>query len=378
MTIYLDCNATTPIEPEVLEAVIHYMRNEYGNASSRTHEFGARALAAVNRAREQLAKVVDAKPEEVIFTSGATESNNLAILGLAPHGEKTGRKHIVSTMIEHRAVLEPLKHLESRGFEVTLVPPTAGGWVDPDAVKAAIRKDTVLVSVMHVNNETGVIQPVEEIGDRLGGHPAYFHVDAAQGLGKELRRLKNKRIDLISASGHKIFAPKGIGALVARHRKYERPPLSPIMYGGAQERRLRPGTLPVHLIVGIAEAAQLAQRDHDLRITRCLHLKRQLLAALSPLAPVLHGAPEHMLPTTLNLSFPGIDSEALMVAWKPVIAASNGSACTSQRNDRSHVLIAMGLSEETIRGAVRLSWCHLTPDIDWKLLTRATSSLLQS
>ena len=375
MTVYLDCNATTPIEPEVLKVVIHYMSEEYGNAGSRTHQFGARAQQAVQKARDQVATVVGAKRDEVVFTSGATESNNIAILGLAPHGEATGRKHIVSTMIEHKAVLEPLEALEKRGFEVTLVPPTQGGWVDPDAVKAALRKDTLLVSVMHVNNETGVIQPLAEIAELLADHPAYFHVDAAQGFGKELALLKSQRIDLISISGHKIYAPKGVGALITRRRGYERVPLTPLMYGGGQERGLRPGTLPVALAVGLGLAAEVAVRDFASREDVCRRLRERLLTAFSRANPRMHGEPSRVLPHVINLSFDKIDSEALILAWKESIAISNGAACTSASYQPSHVLTSMALSNDVIQGAVRVSWSHMSDEPDWERLGASVRKL---
>lgn len=365
MTIYLDCNATTPIEPEVRDAVVRYMVEEFGNAGSRTHDFGARAKQAVEHARDQVAAVVKAKRDEVFFTSGATESNNLAILGLAPHGEKTGRKHLVSTGIEHKAVLEPLEELERRGFEVTLVRPTRGGWVDPDDVRAAMRTDTLMVSVMHVNNETGVVQRVAEIAELVREHAAYLHVDAAQGFGKDLEGLLHPRIDLISVSGHKIYAPKGVGALIARRRGYDRVPLAPLMYGGGQERGIRPGTLPVHLVVGLGLAAEIAKRDVRKRADACKAFRAQVTAALLPLGAVIHGDPDRTMPHVMNLAFPGIDSETLMVAWKDLVAVSNGSACTSQNYQPSHVLTAMGLSQEAVQAAVRLSWCHLTTTPNW-------------
>src|SRR5437867_4502060 len=207
MTVYLDCNATAPIEPRVCEQVVRFLSEEFGNAGSRTHEFGNRAKVAVQRAREQVASVVNVKPEEVIFTSGATESNNIAILGLASHGEQTNRRHIVSTQIEHKAVLEPLEFLQKSGFEITLVRPTKGGYVEPEAIREAVREDTLLVSVMHVNNETGVMQPINDIASILGDHLAYLHVDAAQGFGKDIPTLQNVRIDLTSLSAHKIYGP---------------------------------------------------------------------------------------------------------------------------------------------------------------------------
>jgi cysteine desulfurase len=366
MTIYLDCNATTPVEPKVQDEVFRYMAVEFGNAGSRTHDYGARAKQAVERARDRIAAVANAKRDEVIFTSGATESNNLVILGLAPHGEKTRRRHIVSTQIEHKAVLEPLEALASRGFEVTLISPTNGGWVDAAQIKKAMRDDTILVSVMQINNETGVIQPVSEIAEMLNEHPAYLHVDAAQGFGKEITPLQNRRIDFISVSGHKLYAPKGVGALVVRRRGFDRPPLAPLFFGGGQERGLRPGTLPVPLIVGLGLAAELSLQQAGDRAARCRAFRKTLLEALKPLEPVINGDPERALPHVLNVSFPGVDSEALMVALKDCVAISNGSACTSQSYQPSHVLRAMGLSEHVIKGAVRISWCHMTEAPDWE------------
>jgi cysteine desulfurase len=365
MTCYLDCAATTPIDPRVLDEVVRFMRNEYGNAGSRTHSFGERARRAVERARDQVAAVVAASRAEVVFTSGATEANNLAILGLADHGAKIGHKHIVSTAIEHNAVLEPLSEMERRAFEVTLIRPTPGGWVDPAAVRAAVRDDTLLVSVMHVNNETGVIQPIDQIAALLAEHRAHLHVDAAQGFGKELAALRNPRLDLISISGHKFHAPKGVGALIARRRNGQRPPLAPLMFGGGQERGLRPGTLPVQLIVGLGLASELVLAEADQRNTANRQFRHRALEALQPLDPVFNGDQARTVPHILNLSFPGVDAEEAMEALAPVAAVSNGSACTSQSLTCSHVLSAMGQSARQIEGALRLSWSHMTPDPDW-------------
>lgn len=372
---YLDCNATAPMEPAVRDAVVHWMSEEIGNAGSRTHSFGLTAKKAVQAAREQVAAVIDAEADEVIFTSGATESNNIALLGIAAHGEATGRKHIVSTAIEHKAVLEPLEALEKRGFSVTLLSPDADGSVEADAVKAALREDTLLVSIMQANNETGSIQPIAEIAEGIKDHDAYFHVDAAQGYGKELGPLRNKRIDLVSVSGHKIYGPVGIGALIARRRGFKRPPLKPLTYGGGQERGLRPGTLPVPQIVGLGLAAEIAQKDNTARQERCRAVREQALNALATLDIQLHSAPDRTLSHVLNFSVPGIDSEALMVAVKDIAAISNGSACTSQSYTPSHVLEAMGLPPEAIAGAVRISWCHLTPDVHWSNLAEKIESL---
>ncbi len=363
--IYLDCNATTPLEPEVEKIMIQYMSTDFGNAGSRTHEYGLRAKQAVQNARVQIADLINADKDEIIFTSGATESNNLAILGLADFGFKSGKKHIISTQIEHKAVLEPLQILKEKGFDITLVAPNNQGWVEPQKVKKVLRDDTLLISLMHVNNETGMIQPVSEIAELLESRETIFHVDAAQGFGKDIDTLKNKRIDLMSISAHKIYGPKGIGALLARKRGYDRLPLQPLMFGGGQERKLRPGTLPVHLIVGFGLAAELAKKNHTTRKTACELFRENALSMLEPLKPIINGKESLTMPHVLNISFPRLDNEALMVALKNIIAISNGSACTSHSYTPSHVLQAMQLPEEVIKGTVRISWCHMTEQPDW-------------
>jgi cysteine desulfurase len=373
--VYLDCNATTPIDPRVQAEVLQYMAEEFGNAGSRTHAYGQVAKERVNRARQEVAAVVAAQPDEVIFSSGATESNNLAILGLAAYGERTRRRHIVGTQIEHKAVLEPLSYLAGRGFELTLLPPTSGGWIEPHRIREALRQDTLLVTVMGVNNETGVIQPLDEIADVLGDHDAFFHVDGAQAFGKLFEPLKNSRIDFLSISGHKLYAPKGIGALVARRRGYNRPPVQPLMYGGGQERGIRPGTLPVALIAGLGTAASLAVREQSERSAYCASYRTDLLAALMPLGAELNGDSDRSVRHTINLSIPGIDSEAAIVALKDLVAISNGSACTSQSYEPSHVLQAMGMSRERIAGAMRLSWSYLTPSLDCALIAERLNPL---
>ena len=376
MGAYLDCNATAPIDPEVGKLVTHYVHEEFGNAGSRTHDYGARAKRAVQKAREQVSSVVRAKPDEVVFTSGATESNNLAILGLLRHGQTKKRRHVIATQVEHKAVLEPLVELEKGGFAITLVSPTRGGWVDPEAIRKALRPDTLLVSVMHANNETGVLQPITEIAQVLRDHETFLHVDAAQGFGKDIKPLQNPRVNLISVSGHKIYGPKGVGALITRRRQFTRPPLSPLTFGGGQERGLRPGTLPVPLIAGLGLASELALRYSAQRAEKCSAYKEEVASALESLNPHLNGDPERTQPHVLNLSFPGLDSEAVMVTLKDLVAISNGSACTSQRYEPSHVLRAMGLSDSQIQGAVRLSWCHMTEGPDWSEVAKRVQTLL--
>lgn len=364
--LYLDCNATTPIDPRVMEIVRYYMEEEFGNAGSRTHIYGQNAKKAVERAREQVAAVVNAEPREVIFTSGATESNNLAILGLTSLGNKTGKRHIISTSIEHHAVLEPLKEMERRGFEVTLLPCYPSGRIKVEDLANALRDDTLLVSVMHVNNETGIIQPIEEIAELLidRDHSAYFHVDAAQGFGKLIKDLQHKRIDLISISGHKIYAPKGIGALIRRVRssKTAQPKelLDSLMFGGGQERNLRPGTLPTALIVGLGLSAILAMEEEYERNTKNLNLRKFILEKLNPLGFILNGSLEHQIISTLSLYIPELDSETLIVKTKHDLCLSNGAACTSNNYTISHVLKSMQCNPYALTNTVRISFCYLT------------------
>ena len=373
--IYLDCNATTPLDPEVREVLFRYLTDEFGNEGSRTHEYGSRAKQAVQKARDQVAAVVGAKRDEVIFTSGATESNNLAILGLAEYGKEHGKLHLIGTRLEHKAVIEPLEAMEKQGFELTWLESDDHGRVRVEELNQALRPDTLLVSIMAANNETGVRQPLKEICVALEEHSAFFHTDAAQAFGKDLEALCHGRIDMISVSGHKIFAPKGIGALILRRRGYDRPPLKPLFYGGGQERGLRPGTLPVAHVAALGMAAETAMKNHERRRKYCRKIKDAALAAFSSLAPRIHGRPEETVDHVLNLAFPGIDSEALIVALKDLVAISNGSACTSSSYTPSHVIKAMGYSDDEANEAIRLSWCHLTPEVDWSAVAKRVYGL---
>jgi cysteine desulfurase len=369
--LYLDYNATTPLDPRVLEAMLPWFLTP-SNAGSRTHRYGQRAKDAVETARQQVAELVGAKSEEVFFTSGATESNNIALLGLAEHGERTGRKHILSTTIEHKAVLEPLDRLRQLGFEVELAPVTTGGYVEPEAIAERLRPDTVLVSVMHANNETGVLQPVHEICEVVRSresspYATLFHTDAAQTFGKEVPALASLPADMISISGHKIYAPQGIGALVVRRRGLQKRPVQPLLFGGGQERGLRPGTVPVALAVGLGEASRLANCEWSARRTAALAIREQLLADLAAVEHTINGDPQRSLPHVLNVSFPGVDSEAFLLATRDQIAISNGSACTSASYKPSHVLAAMGMVGEQVEGALRLSWGESMNDRGIKL-----------
>jgi len=357
MALYLDYNASTPVHPDVLETMIHVYREHYGNAGSRTHVFGQKAAEIVEMARRQVASLLAVEPSEVAFTSGATEANNVAILGLARWGEEHGRKHIVSTQIEHKAVLEPLAYLEEcHGFEVDTVAPTPEGWVRAEDVLNRVREDTLLVSVMHANNETGVIQPVKEISRELPTH-VHFHVDAAQTAGKLVEELQSVQYDLLTLSGHKMYGPQGIGALVVRRGGGSTPPIAPVMFGGGQERGLRPGTLPVALIAGFGKAAELWLDEHQTWMTSMQDCRKMILSQLAAVDFELNGGPlDRCLPNCVNVSFRGLDSEALQLILREQVAVSNGSACTSASYNSSHVLGAMGCSAERIRSAIRISW----------------------
>jgi cysteine desulfurase len=373
MTIYLDSNATSPVLKPVAELVYKLMVEEYGNAGSRTHEFGVNAKKLVEKARQQVAYVLAVDKSEVIFTSGATESNNIAILGLREFAEQEGKKHIITTRIEHKAVLEPIEYLIKYGFEVSYLEVDESGLVNAAKLKNLLRDDTVLVSIMHVNNETGSIQPISEICDVLSSHEAYLHVDAAQSFGKLSQALKNERIDLTSASGHKIYAPKGIGALVIRKRGYLRAPLKPIMFGGGQEKGLRPGTLAVPIIAGFGLACEIAQKDRLTWQQHAQRLKDELIAELNILGAQYNG--DNTSPFVINFSIPGINSEAAMVALKGIVAVSNGSACTSSSYTPSHVLSAMGLDEERVNSSIRVSWSHMTEELPLEQMMRVLTNL---
>lgn len=371
--VYLDCAATTPLDPRVRDGMLPYLGEEFGNAGSRTHDWGRRARMAVEQARDRIAATVQSSRGDVIFTSGATESNNLAILGLA-HGVD-GRPHIISTSIEHHAVLEPLAALGRRGADVTLIDPRPDGAVDVADILTALRPDTLLVSVMHVNNETGVLQPVAEIADALRESRAYFHVDAAQSFARELEPLCHPRIDLISVSAHKINGPKGIGALVLRRREGQRPPVQALMFGGGQERGLRPGTLPVALAVGFGMATEFAVKEADARAARCGAFRNALLRGLAPLEPVVNGDLRKSVPYIINLAFPRLVADVAIDAWQDLVAIAHGAACASQSYTCSHVLSAMRLPEWRKDGALRFSWNAATAEPNWTALVAAVQPL---
>jgi cysteine desulfurase len=372
--VYLDYNATTPTDPRVFEAMRRYSLLDFGNASSRQHEHGMVAKLAVDQARRQVAASLCAQPGEIVFTSGATESNNLVILGLANHGRRVGRMHILASSIEHSSVLGPLRVLSHEGFDVELLPVSAGGYVNADEVRGRLRPDTLLVSIMHANNETGVLQPVLEIAP-LAKSNAFFHVDAAQTFGKEIRELKNLECDFLSISAHKMLGPKGVGAIYVKRQSLKLPPLSPIMHGGGQEIGLRPGTLPVPLIVGLGVAAELALQEHDARERHVLLIRGELLKALEMVEHEINGDRSRIQPHVLNVSFPGVDSEALMLSLRDFMSISNGAACSTASHSRSHVLTAMGLSDDRISSSVRLSWGPGVGSVPFDRLVESIRSL---
>ncbi len=351
--IYLDNHATTRCDPRVVEAMMPYLTEVFGNAGSRNHSFGWAAQEGVERAREEVAALLGGQAKEVVFTSGATESDNLAIMGVARFYKDKGR-HIVTVLTEHKAVLDACHALEGEGYEVTYLQPDAEGLVSAAQVKAALRPDTTLVSVMWANNEIGVVQPIAEIGAVCREAGVVFHTDAVQGLGKLPFDVKAMNVDLVSISGHKMYGPKGIGALWVRHGR-PRIRLEPMLYGGGQERGLRSGTHAVHQIVGLGKAAVLAAEAlHNGEAERVRALRDRLWDGLRANIDVLHlnGSWEHRLPNNLNVSFAFCEGEAMMMAIKG-LAVSSGSACTSASLEPSYVLRALGVEAELAHTSIR-------------------------
>ena len=352
--IYLDHNATTPVDPRVLECMLPFLREEFGNASSKVHPYGWSANEAVEKARSQVARLIDASAREIIFTSGATEANNMTLLGLV--GSEPARpKHVITQVTEHPAVLDPLAVLETRGHRVTYLSTDEHGRVTPEQVREAITDDTVLVSIMAANNEIGTLQPLKEIGAVCQEAGVLFHTDAAQAIGKIPLSVKELGADLLSLSGHKFYAPKGVGALFVRARS-PRIRLAPILHGGGQERGLRPGTLNVPGIVGLGAACGIAAESVVEESDRLRSLRERLRARLEQSLDGLHsnGHPEETLPGTLSVSFEGVDGSALLVSL-PGIAVSAGSACSSSHSKASHVLRAIGVSERLALSTLRFA-----------------------
>jgi cysteine desulfurase len=351
--IYLDHHATTPLDPRVLDAMMPFLQQDFGNAASVTHAYGRRAAAAVEDARERVAAAIGAQPREIVFTSGATEANNLAIQGSA-RLRPASRDRLVTVATEHPAVLEPCEALQVEGFETTLLPVDTAGLVDPDAVEAAIGDRTALVSVMLANNEIGVLQPIREIGARCRARGVPLHTDAAQAVGKVAVDVNELGVDLLSLCAHKFYGPKGVGALYVRRRR-PRSRLVPIQHGGGHEGGLRAGTLPVAQIVGLASALDLCLLDLVAEAERQAALRDGLWDALRNACPgsIRNGHPERCLPGNLSVTFQGVDADRLLLALHDV-AISSGSACSTASPRPSHVLLALGFSEERARASVRI------------------------
>jgi cysteine desulfurase len=361
LPIYLDYSATTPVDPRVAEKMIDCLTMEgtFGNPASRSHRFGWQAEELVDIARSQVAELVNADPREIVFTSGATESNNLAIKGAANFYAKKG-KHIITVKTEHKAVLDTCRELERKGFEVTYLDVMPNGLIDMDAFKAALREDTVVVSVMHVNNEIGVIQDIAAIGELCRANKTIFHVDAAQSAGKVEIDLQNVKVDLMSFSAHKIYGPKGIGALYVRRKPRIR--LEAQMHGGGHERGFRSGTLATHQIVGMGEAFRIAKAEMATENERLQVLRDKLLNGVKGLEEVyVNGDLEQRVAGNLNISFNFVEGESLIMALKDM-AVSSGSACTSASLEPSYVLRALGLNDELAHSSIRFSFGRFTTE----------------
>jgi cysteine desulfurase len=370
LPIYLDYSATTPVDPRVAQQMIKYLTDEFGNPASRSHAFGWTAEKAVEEAREHVAALVNCESKELVWTSGATESINLALKGAANFYKSRG-KHLVTVKTEHKATLDTMRELERQGFEVTYLDVQPDGLLDLDALKAALRPDTILVSVMFVNNEIGVVQDIAAIGEicraGAGKGPIIFHVDAAQATGKVVVDLQKLKVDLMSFSAHKTYGPKGVGALFIRRKPRVR--LEAQMHGGGHERGFRSGTLPTHQIVGMGEAFRLAREEMTSENERIRMLRDRLLAGLSDLEEVyVNGDMERRVPHNLNVSFNFVEGESLIMAIKD-IAVSSGSACTSASLEPSYVLRALGRNDELAHSSIRFTVGRFTTveDIDYAI-----------
>lgn len=361
LPIYMDYSATTPIDPRVVDKMIPYLREQFGNPASRSHQYGWDAERAVEQAREHVAALVNADPREIIWTSGATESDNLAIKGAA-HFYKSKGKHIITVKTEHKAVLDTTRELEREGYEVTYLDVKDDGLIDLDKLKAAIRPDTILVSVMSVNNEIGVIQDIEAIGEITRAKGIIFHVDAAQATGKIEIDLQKLKVDLMSFSAHKTYGPKGIGALYVRRKPRVR--IEAQMHGGGHERGMRSGTLATHQIVGMGEAFRIAREEMATENERIRMLRDRLLKGLQDIEEVyVNGDMERRVPHNLNISFNFVEGESLIMAVKDV-AVSSGSACTSASLEPSYVLRALGRNDELAHSSIRFTVGRFTTEQD--------------
>jgi cysteine desulfurase len=352
LPVYFDNHATTPVDPRVLEAMLPYFTEKFGNAASRNHEFGWRAEEAVENARAQIARLINAHPKEIVFTSGATESDNLAIKGVAETHRHKGN-HIITQVTEHKAVLDSCKRLESSGYEITYLPVDRDGLIDPDDLAKAITPKTILISIMYANNEIGVIQPIGQIGRIAKKSNVLFHVDAVQAIGKIPVDVQEDGIDLLSISAHKLYGPKGVGALYVR-RKNPRVQIAPMIDGGGHERGMRSGTLNVPGIVGLGKACELCQREMAAEAARLGQLRDKLKNALESGLDntAVNGSLTHRLPNNLNISFAYVEGESLLMGINDV-AVSSGSACTSAAIEPSYVLRALGVSDDLAHSSIR-------------------------
>ncbi len=350
--IYMDNHATTPVDPRVLEAMLPYFGESFGNAASRNHQFGWDAEEAVNRARRQVAALINASPKEIVFTSGATESDNLALKGAAEMYSQKG-DHVITCVTEHKAILDSAKHLGKNGIRVTLLPVGTNGLIDLEELKSAITDKTILISIMTVNNEVGVIQDIQEIGRIAREHDVLFHTDAVQAAGKIPFDVQEMNVDIASLSAHKMYGPKGVGAIYVRRRN-PRVLLSPIIDGGGHERGMRSGTLNVPGIVGFGKAAEIAQEELEEESARILRLRERLRSKFEEnLDEVfINGDPDRRVPGNLNMSFAYVEGESLLMGLED-IAVSSGSACTSASLEPSYVLKAMGVGEELAHTSIR-------------------------
>ncbi|HEY9817079.1 MAG TPA: IscS subfamily cysteine desulfurase [Candidatus Obscuribacterales bacterium] len=375
--IYLDAHATTPLDERVLQAMLPYFTDYYGNPASATHQYGWEAEAAVERSRRILAEAIGATPEELVFTSGATEANNLAIKGVAEAYFAQG-KHMVTVQTEHRAVLDPCQYLETLGFEITYLPVQPDGLIDLGQLAAALRPDTRLVSVMAANNEIGVIQPLADIGRLCHDRGILFHTDAAQAIAKMPLNVQTMQIDLLSLTAHKVYGPKGIGALYVRRRD-PRVQLAPQMHGGGHEQGRRSGTLYPPQIVGFAKAVEIGLAELDSETQRLCHLRDRLWTSLRDLGGVhLNGHPTQRLPGNLNISLEGMDGRALLRGLQPHVAVSSGSACTAAKPSASHVLKALGRSDALAQASLRFGLGRLTTDAEIDQTIQVAIATIQS
>ena len=368
MGIYLDNNSSSPIDERVLAVMVDVYLNSYGNADSRTHNHGEQARIIVENARKQVASLLEINSSEVFFTSGSTESNNITIQGLEEYALKTNKKHIITSAIEHKSILETVNMMKKKGFDVDIVNPDLSGQINVQEILDKVRDDTLLVSVMHVNNETGIIQPVDRLGTELEKRNILFHVDATQSCGKLVDEIRNLKYNMLSFSAHKLKGPQGVGVLILKKKKYKLPPVKNIMYGGQQEGGIRPGTIPVALVAGCGKACEIAEKEYRENSQKCKSLKVILEELLKKSNVNYHynGAQQYCIDSSVNICFKGVMSEALMLSSKQYCSVSNGSACTSKSYSPSYVLEAMGIPTEDIENSIRISWGPETNEIEFR------------